>query len=1350
MHKSDRPIQPPRIQKMDQHGIKFERIYRYQSTIDQKLINKLFIIVQELNTNKLLQFSINNQIPLDFLNEDGECLIHTVINIIETTTTPEAKLNIIKFLVQHNVNPDTPNKLNQTPLHLACASQLDKIIQYLLSINVNPNYQDNLGQTPFHYLLTGKTKLLEFTEKSNNFIQKYKMDYNQNNQELINIKKYLWEFIKIYSDKLPLLDTIKYTIVNILNEDDEFIKKKNEIINLITNVLSGTLSNKLNDIKKIIDINKNTITKKLDNLFNNFFNLSNFEIHKKEPNSWSPIESSNIALIKEGDIKKTLKKNIHTSYSNIKKLYENYNIIQIDEYLSTYFLNVNIKLYLKENIKYIGEYNISNHYLAYINDQPFEPDPKNNKPIRYSYAPDNASSAINYIDLKYIGSPRLITIIYPDGDNIYSDLLYIMRLPNENKQILYLLLGNELLDDEYTRIQNLDDNDFNIYNICNQFDFNQNRFYPGINRLEPLPIITHQQAIDRKYFVILAFIAIQNAKDFINTWDEIGRIHDSHFFNKWYQLYLDNDNISSWLFNMWCDLMGKFSNNNLNCTIPLHLLMLINSLYDRTVNILQSIINAYKPCLINQLFINNNNQLDIIMSKWILLLLNDDVTLNFLNSIMENHRNLDFLNLVDKNKEIAILLYNYVKKIEPSKETQEGQYFYSYKIDDLTNSETLCRIIILLYLNSNTKILKQTFIDTIYYIKLLEFYEIENYNDYSENFKYISPIHIKNNINQVKEKISEEKLHHNIQPSLYSFLNYQLDDSDLSLSHCITSHFLGLYYEGLFHKLNFNGEPITIIIDNNNRFLSLAIKRHYGVLPELLIIGEFKREHSNHQAISTDNRLFKYNIPLPLNYLFLENAAIINEPLRYSPIYYKITQDNMHIPTNNAYYLLVINRIHYYKKKIQQELFRSIKIIEEILKGSIKNIKYLYTTIYPKITLYSKILDNFIGSNNKFMNEQKQNSNDKHIQTKFDIVKNIILEKFDIYTYVQELNNINMNYYLYHFLYSPDKLINLTKFNYYQLPINHRSRFLYFDDQNVNNDLLYNNTLPDPILTDLTPNTSLIYYNKGVINSHNIGNYNEIFLEYYNNKFPTIFKINNLYLTTLKKSKVPPSLYSALDKLYQYSLIEIVKMILIEIAKSHNIDNSNAKQIYDKLTILVNNLNIKIDNQTQELIKYNILCNLIQDIIKQEILVYKNNSINEIYKNIVTKIELPEDIYTELHFLFNQNIEINLSLTNIDLNLINETQWDEYYKFIIYRNTWTKLHSDYYWVSKTNNIDDTFKFSSEENWPKKELILEEFKDLGFYILPNPYTQLDSLRLAILFLNLKISHKTLKVLSMGCA
>ena len=70
---------------------------------------------------------------------------------------------------------------------------------------------------------------------------------------------------------------------------------------------------------------------------------------------------------------------------------------------------------------------------------------------------------------------------------------------------------------------------------------------------------------------------------------------------------------------------------------------------------------------------------------------------------------------------------------------------------------------------------------------------------------------------------------------------------------------------------------------------------------------------------------------------------------------------------------------------------------------------------------------------------------------------------------------------------------------------------------------------------------------------------------------------------------------------------------------------------------VININNLIIESISIKGYQWGILCNLIQDIIKQEILVYKNNSINEIYKNIVTKIELPEDIYTELHFLFNSD-----------------------------------------------------------------------------------------------------------------
>jgi len=45
----------------------------------------------------------------------------------------------------------------------------------------------------------------------------------------------------------------------------------------------------------------------------------------------------------------------------------------------------------------------------------------------------------------------------------------------------------------------------------------------------------------------------------------------------------------------------------------------------------------------------------------------------------------------------------------------------------------------------------------------------------------------------------------------------------------------------------------------------------------------------------------------------------------------------------------------------------------------------------------------------------------------------------------------------------------------------------------------------------------------------------------------------------------------------------------------------------------------------------------------------------------------------------------------MDLKLITKSQWDSYYKFIVYRNSWSKLLSDYLWVSRGHKIDDSFE-----------------------------------------------------------
>merc|ERR1712196_500319 len=68
------------------------------------------------------------------------------------------RLNIIKFLYNNNVSPDSPNKENITPLHLACYYQFSNVITFLIEVGAEINFKDSLGNTPFHYYLNGLLK----------------------------------------------------------------------------------------------------------------------------------------------------------------------------------------------------------------------------------------------------------------------------------------------------------------------------------------------------------------------------------------------------------------------------------------------------------------------------------------------------------------------------------------------------------------------------------------------------------------------------------------------------------------------------------------------------------------------------------------------------------------------------------------------------------------------------------------------------------------------------------------------------------------------------------------------------------------------------------------------------------------------------------------------------------------------------------------------------------------------------------------------------------------------------------------------------------------------------------------
>ena len=88
---------------------RFDKPYRILPTFDQKKSIELFNLVSKLDTHEIVQFSLINQIPLDVVNGIGDSLIHEVINIDSKKASEHAKLNVIKFLVLNNVNPNKSN-----------------------------------------------------------------------------------------------------------------------------------------------------------------------------------------------------------------------------------------------------------------------------------------------------------------------------------------------------------------------------------------------------------------------------------------------------------------------------------------------------------------------------------------------------------------------------------------------------------------------------------------------------------------------------------------------------------------------------------------------------------------------------------------------------------------------------------------------------------------------------------------------------------------------------------------------------------------------------------------------------------------------------------------------------------------------------------------------------------------------------------------------------------------------------------------------------------------------------------------------------------------------------------------
>jgi hypothetical protein len=518
---------------------KFDKIYRNIIKIDENKVREIITKAEELDTQEMLQYSLINKIPLALVtNSDGNNLIHLAINNSSKIKNEFNKLNFIKFLIQNNVNPDQPNKENQTPLHLACEKQYATIVEYLIDLHANINYQDNNGFTPLHYLLTGDIKPWEEKEIKEFIVPTPKIkETAEERKALLELKKEIWDNIK----NEDFFNLLQHSIQKFLTDEqfnDEIIKLKSELasakedFNLINNIY-------LNYKKKLFEY----IEKKWDG----FKDSPDIELINYEENSYSI--DNKTSIIKNYDLKQNIKKNLSTNVKEINKLINEYNFK-----INSVNLIESISLLLSD----ILWDNIVQDAVNAYDDRIFPQDVyiiKNRNIIddlsnlynqeKDKNAYDLADNITNLKELSFIGGSRLINIINNNYDQLRP---YLYRFNNNNKinkQVVFILLI------EY--IQTLVDLDNvlpNIFDIINNFDFNTdyNNLFNNLI-IPPIPIgqLTTINIIKEIYKNI-----------FIDRLDNIGPIVYCKYVN--FVLSNNQNNLVGDIHILFCRLISALNN----------------------------------------------------------------------------------------------------------------------------------------------------------------------------------------------------------------------------------------------------------------------------------------------------------------------------------------------------------------------------------------------------------------------------------------------------------------------------------------------------------------------------------------------------------------------------------------------------------------------------------------------------------------------------------------------------------------------------------------------------------------------------------------------------------------------
>lgn len=1172
---------------------RYDKPYRTLINIDNQKINELFELINQMDTQQLTQYSLLNNIPLCIQLPTGHNLIHQVLLNDDKLKTEFSKLNVIKYLVQNEVNPDEPTRDNQTPIHISCQKQYEHITKYLINeCNVDLNYKDNNGFTALHYLLSGNISLYEKKE-STELISFQRKDNINKKDKILEIKKLIYDIIK--DD--PFLKSLEESIYESLINSSKINDKAIEVDNLINKKISSTdPTNLLKDNKEILIIQINAMKKIIEDLWNKFTDTTKLDIHTPTIDSY---KKNDIGIIQDANIKKILKKDINDGVDIIiTKINEIFN----DSENEIYPNDDDIITYIYQEFYKTGSSTITpvpplvpapvppptyNHIYNVIYQDNKEDvnnfNNINNTFLLSNISNDNADNIILFNSKEFIGGSRklLLNIGPIDYNNIPP--LRKLFITETNYSLKFKKLFLFVILDDYNTLYNILMPRSILINEINKVTLDD---ITNINNLYNTPTNSNND----KYIF-----------DYINTYyDKIENVfYISEIYYKYTELLCNiNPNIDNNLYGeynilvmnfMSCLMNNQFTFDHFIANLTFYLMIP----YYRNFNI-----NFDETFFLQTSFLKFIDPLE------------DENNPNYTSNIINKIHNTEYVDIIMNILINIANLQSTPKIIENITEQLYNLFNSGYiKVPEIM----LCDFIYMLKNLKNYEL----FIDIIYqknYSNLIfDFYDFINLFINQQICSSDKLLIDKNT--EILYKILLSDIPPSFQGSIYLYINILNEIDNYNINHN-TNYGIGDQYNNIdikeYHFSKFKE--------------AIHLKLNYlGTLPELKYEGNtdfsksFNIKISNTITLLIDNEQFDIltykidKLPLPFNYVcnYTNNQVNNNiDKTRLNSAFFIHQQNQYRPPIKLSYEKLLIsyyNRIYNYLKNIFIHNKMSFNVLFTSIKmGKITNISKYYLCFYQIINILIKHQTNIY---NKI-------TNIPNMPNMPNIKKINLFNITDLNTF---FNNLNGNIFLYYYLFSKSNDVKIPKFSYYKLGIN---KFYYLDSSE---EVL----LPYENIID---NTNIGY-------TKTIPENNIVSVKYSNNYLNNLLLSNNIIenkqYEQQRNTSIPPSMELMLNKFFEYNKIKLFI----------NLDSTKYNIILTNIKTLLADTKININNNNIEAHQYYYLFKLIEEIIKDQTDLYMTKAINKHLNNkYISEINSIEQFYDINDF--NTNIKIDDILYN--------------------------------------------------------------------------------------------------------